>query len=243
MLRGDDVADLQHRLSQLGFDTGQVDGIFGEQTAVALTEFQRNVGLRADGIVGRHTLNELERLSMRAGASSLVSAVRERLALVGDRPRGLAGRRVAVVEPGGFSTGTASICRGLRDAGAGAALAYSHRDPSRCAAAANAARVDCVVGLRLVAGPPTCRTSYYRGFRYESAASRNLAELIQAELPKALGLADEGISGMSLPILRETEMPAVEIELGAPELVVPRTAELARVVVTALERWTGADWG
>jgi N-acetylmuramoyl-L-alanine amidase len=43
MLRGDDVAELQQRLSALGFDTGRVDGIFGDQTSIALGDFQRNV--------------------------------------------------------------------------------------------------------------------------------------------------------------------------------------------------------
>ena len=42
MLRGDDVAELQQRLSALGFDTGRVDGIFGDLTSAALGEFQRN---------------------------------------------------------------------------------------------------------------------------------------------------------------------------------------------------------
>ena len=53
MLRGDDVADLQQRLCTLGFDTGRVDGIFGDATVRALGEFQRNAGLPVDGIVGR----------------------------------------------------------------------------------------------------------------------------------------------------------------------------------------------
>ncbi len=42
MLRGDDVAELQQRLCTLGFDTGRVDGIFGDATGRALGEFQRN---------------------------------------------------------------------------------------------------------------------------------------------------------------------------------------------------------
>ena len=52
MQRGDDVADLQLRLSTLGFDTGRVDGIFGDATSRALAEFQRNAGLPVDGIAG-----------------------------------------------------------------------------------------------------------------------------------------------------------------------------------------------
>ncbi len=241
MLRGDDVAELQSRLSRLGFDPGRVDGIFGDQTATALMDFQRNAGLLADGILGRRTLDELARFSIRAGATNLVTPLRERLAVARGRSD-LQGRRFAVVEPGGFATGASAVCRALRDAGAAAALAFSHPDPSRLAADANATDVDCLVGLLLVPGVRSCRTAYYRGFRYESAASRRLAELVQAELPTVLGLDDGGIVGMALPILRETRMPAVEIQLGAPEVVVPNTTELARVVVGALTRWVGAAW-
>ena len=151
-------------------------------------------------------------------------------------------RRVAVAEPGGFATGASAVCRALREAGAAAVLSFSHPDPSRQAAEANATGVDCLIGLALVPEVRTCTTAYYRGFRYESAASRRLAELVQAELPAALGLDDGGTVGMALPILRETRMPAVEIQLGAPELVIPRTAELARVVVSALTAWVCAAW-
>lgn len=109
MLRGDDVAELQSRLSRLGFDPGRVDGIFGDQTVTALTDFQRNAGLPADGFLGRRTLDELDRFSMRAGASKLVTPLRERLAVARGRSD-LHGRRVAVAEPGGFATGAEPRC-------------------------------------------------------------------------------------------------------------------------------------
>ncbi|MGB9112602.1 MAG: peptidoglycan-binding protein, partial [Acidimicrobiales bacterium] len=106
MLRGDDIAELQRRLSRLGFDCGAIDGIFGDDTVQALTEFQRNVGLRADGVFGRRSLEEIERMSARDGATGLVTPVRERLAIVRNGSRqGLDARRIAVVEPGGFSVG------------------------------------------------------------------------------------------------------------------------------------------
>ena len=65
MLHGDDVAELQRRLSALGFDPGGVDGIYGDRTVHALGGFQRNVGVGSDGICGSRTLTELERLSPR----------------------------------------------------------------------------------------------------------------------------------------------------------------------------------
>jgi len=44
-LRGDDVAELQVRLAQFGFNPGRIDGIFGVLTEEALNEFQRNCAL------------------------------------------------------------------------------------------------------------------------------------------------------------------------------------------------------
>ncbi len=49
---GNDVRVLQKALNALGFACGQVDGIFGTYCERALGEFQRNVGLVADGIAG-----------------------------------------------------------------------------------------------------------------------------------------------------------------------------------------------
>ena len=66
MFRGDDVADLQLRLGNLGFDAGRIDGIFGPDTAGALSDFQRNVGLAVDGIAGSETVLGLRQLLGRA---------------------------------------------------------------------------------------------------------------------------------------------------------------------------------
>src|SRR3954469_4016654 len=59
---GDDVALLQQRLLDMGFDPGRCDGIFGRQTDGAVREFQRNVGLLPDGTVGPMTLRGLDML-------------------------------------------------------------------------------------------------------------------------------------------------------------------------------------
>lgn len=61
-MRGDDVLSLQRRLSELGFDPGPEDGIFGPVTEVALVDLQRNAGLNLDGIVGEATLAHLRRI-------------------------------------------------------------------------------------------------------------------------------------------------------------------------------------
>lgn len=243
MMRGDDVADLQRRLSALGFDPGRVDGIYGDQTVVALRDFQHNVGLAVDGYCGRVTVAELARLTVREGGGDPVSHLRERLAVAQAHPgtTGLAGQRVAVGEPGGFAAGAAAICRALRDAGC-TVLELHHPDQSHHAAEANAAEVTCVVFFELDADSTACSAAYYRGYRYESPASRRLAELMQSSLPAALDLADGGTEGMALPILRETRMPAVAVRLGAPLLVVQRSAVLARCTLEAVGAWLSSGW-
>jgi len=76
MLRGDDVTELQRQLNSLGFDAGREDGILGEQTADAVAEFQRNVGLAPDGFCGWTTVAALRRVGTLAAGS--VASVRER---------------------------------------------------------------------------------------------------------------------------------------------------------------------
>jgi len=49
---GDDVAALQDRLLELGFDAGRPDGVFGARTESALRSFQREYGLLPDGSCG-----------------------------------------------------------------------------------------------------------------------------------------------------------------------------------------------
>src|SRR5580658_2879793 len=110
MLRGDDVAELQQRLSALGFDTGRVDGIFGDMTSSALGEFQRNAGLPVDGIAGASTVSELLRFGTRHDDTELVTSVRDRERLR-QAPRTLGGRRVAIGEEGGLDATVAGLRR------------------------------------------------------------------------------------------------------------------------------------
>ncbi len=56
---GDAVTALQSRLITLNFLTGNADGIFGTQTARAVTNFQKSNNLSADGVAGEQTLTAL----------------------------------------------------------------------------------------------------------------------------------------------------------------------------------------
>jgi N-acetylmuramoyl-L-alanine amidase len=235
MFRGDDVADLQQRLSALGFDTGRVDGIFGRLTSSALADFQRNVSLPVDGILGASTLRELKRVMPRHPDPQLVSDVRDRERLR-HAPRTLLGRRLAVGEEGGLDVLVTAVRRHLAATGA-EVIPLLHPDGSLQAAAANAADVEVYVGLRLDPERAHCSVSYYSGYSYESAGGRRLAELLQSLAAVALQVPSDGARGMSLPILRETRMPAVICEVGPPAVVVARAGNLAQAIVEALTSW------
>jgi N-acetylmuramoyl-L-alanine amidase len=229
--RGDDVRDLQRRLNALGFDTGREDGIFGELTASAVQEFQRNVAHEVDGVVGLDTVRSLERLRPTLEGPSR-AVVREDETV--RRMQGSLEGSVVAIDPGhgpGDPGGTApdgrpehEVTMRLAEA---LALALEHRGarplllrhgaedpaPSLRASRANGAAASACVSLHL-GGPerePGATSYFYGTPTTHSPAGRRLAELIQSELLE-LGLRDAGIRPMALPILRETRMPAVQVE-------------------------------
>jgi N-acetylmuramoyl-L-alanine amidase len=257
MLRGDDVAELQRRLSCLGFDGGRLDGIFGVRTERALVDFQRNAGLVTDAICGPATLAALARLGGSAAGlggggtgpglgQASVASVRER-EQHRRRPPSLAGRTVAIGEPGGLDALVRAVAAAVATAG-GSPVRVQHPDESAQAAQANGLAVDAYVGLAVrsaaegdgatASSSSSCSTAYYRSpSGWESPEGRRLAELVQAALLPVLGAEDGGVRGMAVPVLRETRMPAVLAELGAPATVVERSAELAAAIAAALQRW------
>jgi N-acetylmuramoyl-L-alanine amidase len=240
MLRGDDVAQLQRYLGALGFDAGRVDGIFGVQTDVALKDFQRNMGLNVDdGILGLETLRMLLRVSGRADGSDVVADVRERLRLR-EAPRTMIGRRVVVGETGGLSALADSVRRALTRAGCSV---HTLHDPDESTQASQANRLagDVYLGVRLELDAPGCGTAYFVGYNgIGSEGGRRLAEAVQATVPAALAIADRGTRGMRVPVLRETRMPAVLVELGPPAVVVEHPAAVANALAQALARWVSS---
>lgn len=63
-MRGTDVMEIQSLLARLGLNPGPVDGIFGNQTRLAVMAFQRRFGLAPDGIIGLNTFRVMERFLM-----------------------------------------------------------------------------------------------------------------------------------------------------------------------------------
>ncbi len=66
---GQKVTEIQTRLKEWGYYSGEVDGVFGSGTETAVKKFQRKNGLTADGKVGPATLAALG-VSDRSGAAS-----------------------------------------------------------------------------------------------------------------------------------------------------------------------------
>ncbi|MCU6707165.1 spore cortex-lytic enzyme [Paenibacillus sp. J5C_2022] len=56
---GQDVYELQGRLTFLGYYDGKIDGVFGSKTKGAVTWFQWKFGLKSDGLVGAKTKQKL----------------------------------------------------------------------------------------------------------------------------------------------------------------------------------------
>jgi len=61
--KGADVKELQEKLAQVGYQVGKIDGVYGKSTTEAVKRFQRNRGLKADGVAGTKTIEELKKLT------------------------------------------------------------------------------------------------------------------------------------------------------------------------------------
>ena len=151
-------------------------------------EFQRNVGITADGICGPETIAALDRLNrppLEGLAEGEVASVREREALRRGEHK-LSGKRVFVAATPGFETLGTGIVHGLLAAGADAVLDTTGGDGSEIASEANRYSAD----LFLAVGPgdaPGCRCSYFESGRFRSEAGYRVATAIREELEPLLG--------------------------------------------------------
>jgi len=240
MLRGDDVAELQRRLNALGFDAGREDGILGRETAGAIVELQRNLGLAPDGICGPATVAALRRVDALAAGS--VASVRER-EMLRRGPHGLGGKRVFLSAAPGFEALGDAVARGLVDAGSGALLDSSGADDSTIAAAANKFGAALFLALRPRAGSE-CLCSYFSSGTFRSEAGYRVAAAVEEELAGLLPMST-GPCGKAYAILRETRMAAVVCELvergdvdGMRNLVA-RAGDVSRAIVRGVRCGVG----
>jgi N-acetylmuramoyl-L-alanine amidase len=213
MLRGDDVAELQTRLNNLGFDAGKPDAIFGPDTQKAIIEFQHNRGLAVDGVAGPEVITEL-RLVSRGQLSTGRETVREREWLRSLRPT-VVGTRV-FFDP---AAGSPEEAAAAWEAATAAAIALQEHGglpvisrsmnvsmPERVRAhRANRLGADIIVSFQL------CGDDDEGIFSFETPRSRSEAGAqLAVAVSKAVGVP---VGGRATAILRETRAPAVVVSL------------------------------
>lgn len=239
-MAGDDVAQLQQRLGELGFYAGPVDGTFGALTHGAVTDFQRDCGLSADGVVESETLATLGRFSTLFKGGDVASLVeKERVRTSGPM---LAGKRI-VLDPGpsgsenpirietpyGTITDaellwdiTRRLSERMNQAGVEVFLsrpeAMIPTDPER-AEIANAFNADLVISLRLdrhhsTVGNGVATFYFGNSLGSESMLGEALSGFVQREIVSRTDLRDCRTHGRSWPLLRMTRMPSIQLYLG-----------------------------
>lgn len=67
--------DVQEALKRAGYYSGNVDGKIGNKTKSAISDFQRDHGLKADGIVGRKTWEELQAAGIKSTSTVAASEI------------------------------------------------------------------------------------------------------------------------------------------------------------------------
>jgi N-acetylmuramoyl-L-alanine amidase len=241
--RGDDVVALQRRLLEMGFNCGRADGIFGSDTANALRELQRSLGVSPDGTCGPETFRALERLT-RTVVGGHAHRLREAEAVARAGPR--LGGKVVVIDPGHGGLDHGNVGNGLTESavvedlaarivgrltatGVQAYLtrAVSARHASRVdlddearAMFANELRADLVVSLHVDSHPNPVASgvaTYYFGtdrYGQSSATGERFASLLVREIVARTDLLDCGSHGKTWDLLRRTRMPAVRVDLG-----------------------------
>ncbi len=232
-LRGDDVAELQRLLLRIGFDCDRIDGIFGPDTARALTSFQRNYGLPDDGVCGRDVITALEVLGRQSGSGPGVAVVREIASMTGN-DRQLADLRIVIGQFGGMSGLARQVAQTIRHHGA-TVIAVDEPDPSAQAAMANRFAASVYVGF-IPHTDARCTVAYYSVPGFDSPTGRSLARQLSSELAGSCDLAVES-TGIRHPVLRETKMTAVLCSLGPISTILDRTPDLAASIDIALGRW------
>src|SRR5206468_12432483 len=127
------------------------------------------------------------------------------------------GRRVGVGETGGLAALAGAVGRALVEAGAVVAVLH-HPDESVQASEANAFAAEAFVSLALRTDPG-CAAAFYAARTFESIGGRRLADFVLQEIDPEVFPSAGAVTGMQLPILRETRMAAVVCEVGPPALV------------------------
>ncbi len=213
MMRGDDVAELQRQMNSLGFDSGNVDGIFGPDTLRGLLEFQSNRGVAEDGLTGTEVVAELALMAKVTGKHGR-EVVRDHQWLE-NLPISIAGQRIYVDpfcrdESEADATWGPSVLLSTIIQANGAVVFLSRSIDTAPTERVRALRsnrlgVDIVLALCTVRDDET-GVYFFASEHSSSAAGQALASSIAA----TLGLEH---NGRAIPILKNTRSPAVVVAL------------------------------
>ena len=266
ILAGDDVHALQQRLLDLGFKVGKIDGRFGHRTEQAVRDFQRNIGVPADGTCGPATLKALSRLTPRVqGGRPNALRAEERIRREGPQLTG----KVVVIDPsvGQFedpalrlradaiavdlarriegrlvATGVQAFLTNTGGAG-------SSTEAQR-AEFANRTEAHLCISVQVDAAENADAagvSTYFYGSEAHGVASsvgERFAGLVQREIVARTDLADLRSHAKTWDMLRRTRMPAVRLDVGyltnpgdAARLLDPTFRDVvAEAVVVAVQR-------
>ncbi len=243
-LVGEDVRVLQERLLEMGYDVGRADGVYGARTARSLGQFQREVGLAADGSCGPQTMKALRRLGRKVVGGRpqwLREAEQFRQAgpnlmgktIVVDPGHGSAEDPGVVVTDGGLNWTEADLAYDVAARlegrlGAAGMRVHLTRGPAPVAPLTDAARAelanslnaDLLISLHLDGqdNPLAEGVAAYHygtgGGEVTSTVGERLANLVQREIAVRTGLLDCRVHAKTWPLLRLTRMPAVRVDLG-----------------------------
>lgn len=236
LIQGEDVAQLQQRLIELGFALDRVDGIFARSTDFAVREFQRNVGLEVDGICGPAFFRAFQRLA-RTIAGGSQEHLRELLTVANFGKTRTVETCSILLDPTDLAEHMvdseythADICWDVASRlegrlGAMGTLVLLTRpksgqvDSERTRARlANESNVDITIGLSLDRhSSPLAQgaASYFFGHQYSrSATGMRLAEIVQEEIGSRTSLTDSRSHAKTWDLLRLTRMPSIKVELG-----------------------------
>ena len=242
MMRGDDVALLQTRLMEMGFDLGRVDGIFGPRSVAALAAFQKSVGIRVDGSCGPETFVALRRLQ-RTVTGGAAAHLRER-AVLARRGPALSGKRI-VIDPGhggadlgveSFDLAESEIVLDIAERiegrlgalGVAVYLTRSGQNPGPTermgdtarADFANQSGADLFISIHLDGNSSReasgVATYYYGNDAHgaHSVVGERLAEIMQREISARTNLKNCRTHQKTWELLRHTRMPAVRVDCG-----------------------------
>ncbi len=224
LMRGDDVAALQSRLTEMGFDCGRVDGIYGPRSESAVKEFQQSVGIHVDGKCGPATIIALLRLT-RIVSGGAPSAMRESAT---QRNRGPAlANKVIVLNPDGVDPLIYDVA--VRTEGRLLALGASvfltrgvSNNPTEVERIAftNQSGADLMISFHVdtyVNEIAHGAATYFYGsdaHGVHSIVGERFASLVQRELCARTDLTNCRTHAKAWDLLRLTRAPAVQIDLG-----------------------------